>query len=131
MIQEDISLRCHCGLDQFYKQCCGAIITGESVAITAQSLMRSRYSAFVDSDEDYLLATWHPQTRPSKVRFSSDQRWLGLAIKSTRGGLEDDEEGQVEFVARYKITGKGYRLHEHSRFKKIEGMWYYLDGEHL
>lgn len=131
MNQEKIDLRCHCGLDQPYHQCCGSIIAGDSTAITAQALMRSRYSAFVESHESYLLATWHPQTRPSKVRFSSDQRWLGLAIKSTRGGLEADDEGEVEFVARYKIAGKGHRLHERSRFEKIEGIWYYQDGEHL
>ncbi len=93
--------------------------------------MRSRYSAFVECQEAYLLATWHPQTRPSRVRFDAGQRWLGLTIKSTVGGLEADDDGEVEFVVRYKITGKGYRLHERSRFKKIEGIWYYLDGDHL
>ena len=93
--------------------------------------MRSRYSAFVEKHEAYLLATWHLRTRPSRVRFDAEQRWLGLSIKSTAGGLPSDDDGEVEYVARYKIAGKGYRLHERSRFKKIEGIWYYLDGEHL
>jgi SEC-C motif-containing protein len=93
--------------------------------------MRSRYSAFVDCDEDYLLATWHPDTRPSRVRFDEEQRWLGLSIKAVTAGGESDDTGTVEFVARFKVRGKGHRLHEVSRFEKIEGRWYYLDGEHL
>ena len=92
--------------------------------------MRSRYCGFLLRNEAYLLATWHPRTRPSRVRFDADQRWLGLRIRSTRGGGSDDESGAVEFVARYKINGKGHRLHEQSRFEKIAGRWYYLDGTH-
>ena len=93
--------------------------------------MRSRYSAFVLRNEPYLVATWHPDTRPSKVRLDGQQRWVGLSIRATEGGDLDDHTGSVEFVARYKIDGKGYRLHEISRFEKIDGRWYYLDGQHL
>jgi len=93
--------------------------------------MRSRYSGFVQCDESYLRATWHPDTRPSKVSFDEKQRWLGLKIKSTEAGGADDTTGTVEFVARFKIDGKGHRLHEISRFEKIDGRWYYLKGEHL
>ena len=93
--------------------------------------MRSRYSAFVACDADYLRASWHPDTRPSRVRFDPDQRWLGLSIKDTEAGSEHDTEGVVEFVARFKVQGRGHRLRERSRFERIEGRWYYLDGEHL
>ena len=93
--------------------------------------MRSRYSAFVEGDEAYLLATWHPDTRPSRVRFDAQQRWLGLRIKAVEQGGSGDDRGTVEFVARFKIQGKGHRLHEISRFEKIDGAWYYLDGQHL
>lgn len=131
MNQNNKNIRCHCGQDRQYDQCCGPIIVGGSPASTAQLLMRSRYSAFVECNEAYLLTTWHPQTRPSRVRFDSAQRWLGLVIKSTSGGMEEDDEGEVEFVARYKIAGKGHRLRERSRFEKVEGSWYYLNGKHL
>ena len=93
--------------------------------------MRSRYSAFVECNEAYLLASWHPHTRPSRVRFNSEQRWLGLRIKECEAGAAADDVGTVEFVARFKVNGKGHRLHERSRFEKIDGRWYYLDGEHL
>lgn len=93
--------------------------------------MRSRYSAFVECDERYLLASWHHDTRPSRVRFDSTQHWLGLSIKATQAGREADFTGTVEFVARYKVAGKGHRLREKSRFEKIDGRWLYRDGEHL
>ena len=122
---------CHCGNSATFSECCGLFIGGGSVPATAEQLMRSRYSAFVERNESYLLATWHPDTRPSRVRFDQDQCWLGLRIKSTERGGEGDEFGKVEFVARFKIHGKGHRLHEISRFEKIDGGWYYVDGEHL
>jgi len=93
--------------------------------------MRSRYSAFVVRDESYLLATWHPDTRPGRVRLDEKQRWLGLSIRAAEAGGPDARAGVVEFVARFKIDGNGHRLHEISRFEKINGRWYYLDGQHL
>lgn len=93
--------------------------------------MRSRYSAFVLCDEAYLLATWHPKTRPSRVRLNEAQRWLGLQIRETTGGGPRDVAGTVEFVARSKTHGKGQRIHEISQFEKIDGRWYYLKGKHL
>jgi len=122
---------CHCGLPQPYPNCCAGFVSGAEHATTAEQLMRSRYSAFVECDEAYLLASWHPQTRPSRVSFDSEQRWLGLRIKDCTAGGPADNVGTVEFVARFKINGKGHRLHERSRFEKIAGRWYYLDGDHL
>ena len=92
--------------------------------------MRSRYSAFVVMDEDYLLATWHPATRPSRVRLHTDQRWLGLSIKQCEAGGANDQTGTVEFVARFKLADRGHRLREKSRFEKLGDRWYYRDGEH-
>ena len=91
--------------------------------------MRSRYTAFVLCDERYLLDTWHPDTRPSQLSLDSDQRWLGLKVRRCEAGQADDEKGVVEFVARYKINGRGFRLHENSRFEQINGRWFYLNGE--
>jgi SEC-C motif-containing protein len=98
-------------------------------AATAEQLMRSRYTAFVIGDAEYLLETWHPETRPRALQFDSEQRWLGLKVKRTARGLEGDGDGVVEFIARYKIAGRGYRLHEISRFACVDGCWLYVDGE--
>lgn len=93
--------------------------------------MRSRYTGFVTLDEPYLLSTWHPDNRPSRVTLDENHQWLGLSIRATEAGKADDQSGTVEFVARFKVNGKGHRLHEISRFEKMDGRWYYLDGQHL
>lgn len=122
---------CPCGSGRALSDCCGLYISGASLAPTAEALMRARYCAFALSKADYLLATWHPATRPSRVRLDSQQRWIGLTIKATEAGGEDDAAGVVEFVARFKVAGRGHRLHERSRFERIAGQWYYRDGDHL
>ena len=122
---------CYCGITKSYEECCGPLHAGNAFAQSAEQLMRSRYSGFVVKNEAYLLATWHPDTRPSRVRLDDKQQWLGLRIKETEAGQAQDTEGKVEFVARFKVNGRGHRLHEVSRFEKIDGLWFYLDGEHL
>jgi len=121
---------CHCGELQSLSECCGRFMAGTMEAETAEQLMRSRYSAYVERDEAYLMASWHPATRPSRVRLDPDQRWLGLSVKSVEAGQVEDSRGTVEYVARYKVQGRGHRLHEISRFERIGDRWYYRDGEH-
>jgi SEC-C motif-containing protein len=89
--------------------------------------MRSRYSAYVLENEPYLLATWHPATRPAAVVFEPGTRWLGLGVKSARDTGPDRTE--VSFVARYKVGGaSAVRLEECSRFVREDGRWLYLDA---
>ena len=91
--------------------------------------MRSRYSAFVREDADYLLATWHPDTRPATLDPDDTPglRWLGLDVK--RHADAGDGTAVVEFVARYKVGGApAVRMHEVSRFKRVDGRWLYVDG---
>ena len=91
--------------------------------------MRSRYCAYVLGLENYLLQTWHPNTRPTSLNLSDDAsiKWLELQIKRTENN--DANNSMVEFIARYKISGKAERLHEISQFQKIDQQWYYLDGQ--
>ena len=93
----------------------------------AESLMRSRYSAFVLQRADYLLATWHAAHRPPSIDFDPGARWLGLEVRSARPTGPDTAE--VEFVARHRVAGRAVRLHERSRFVREAGRWFYLDGE--
>jgi len=88
--------------------------------------MRSRYSAFVLEDADYLLATWHPSRRPAELDFEPGIKWLGLEVK--RHDVLDATHAEVEFVARSRIAGRAQRLHERSRFVCEDGRWFYVDG---
>ena len=91
--------------------------------------MRSRYSAYVLALEPYLLATWHPDTRPEALGLDDGEspRWLGLDIKAQ--AQQDEANATVEFVARSKVGGRAFRLHERSRFRRQDGQWFYVDGE--
>jgi len=90
--------------------------------------MRSRYSAFVEARRDYLLRTWAEETRPETLEFDPGQRWLGLSVRATSAGGTTDDDGEVEFVARSRVGGRGQRLHERSRFRRVNGRWVYVDG---
>ena len=118
---------CPCGAGAPYPGCCGRWHDGLP-APSAEALMRSRYSAYALELADYLLATWHPQTRPDRLDFSASERcrWLGLELRSQQS---DDNHATVEFVARSKLGGRAHRLHETSRFVREHGEWFYVDGE--
>jgi SEC-C motif-containing protein len=90
--------------------------------------MRSRYSAYALALPEYLLATWHPDSRPNKLDLSEEPTitWICLAIKLATP--EQENKATVEFVARYNAAGKAYRLHELSEFIKLDRRWYYLSG---
>ena len=89
--------------------------------------MRSRYSGFVLCNEPYLLATWHPGTRPRSIPFNKNQKWLGLRIVEARVTGEDTAE--VEFIARSRVSNAAaVRQHERSRFVREGGRWFYVDG---
>ncbi len=124
---------CPCGSGVAFSACCGRYINQSESAPGAESLMRSRYSAYVRCDETYLLQTWHSSTRPMCIELDDGaidgMQWLSLEILSTTAGRADDKKGTVEFIARYRLNGRLETLHETSRFLQQEGRWYYLDGE--
>ncbi|WP_338768545.1 YchJ family protein [Massilia sp. METH4] len=146
MSKTKIPAGCPCGGGPSLAACCGPYIEGAALPATAELLMRSRYTAYTLKNEPYLLATWHPSTRPKERIVDPDEplQWLGLEVKSTLRlrqrkvvlpNFEPDEDF-VEFVARFRQNGKGQRLHEVSRFLRepdpsLGGTprWFYVDGE--
>ncbi|MDE2255871.1 MAG: hypothetical protein KGL42_16610 [Betaproteobacteria bacterium] len=119
---------CPCGSGKSLADCCEAYLVGAIPAPTAEALMRSRYLAYALGREPYLLATWHASTRPATLALETEPqpRWIGLSIK--RCETQDEDHAVVEFVARYKIGGRAYRLHEISRFVHEQGRWFYISG---
>lgn len=123
-----------------WAECCGRYLDAAPAlpglpAPDAESLMRSRYSAFVRGNAAYLQATWHASTRPAHVPIDPQTRWLGLQVRAYR--LVDADHAEVEFIARHRTGGAGpeagraERLHERSRFVRESGRWYYVDGDAL
>lgn len=108
-----------------YETCCAPFHRGWHAAPTAAALMRSRYSAYARGDVDYLLATWHPDTRPAKLVLPVDQTWLALKIVSFS---TDGDTATVSFVARSRCGGRSEALQETSRFVRVAGRWLYVEG---
>ena len=119
---------CPCGGPAF-ATCCGPYLEGTALPPRADLLMRSRYTAYVLGDTRYLRATWDPATCPEILDDHTPPQWLGLQVKACNP--IDDTHAEVEFVARYKVNGRAYRLHERSRFTRTDGQWRYVDGEML
>ena len=120
---------CPCQSGKPYEICCQPYIEQVIDAPTAETLMRSRYTAFVQLDEAYLRYSWHPDNCPIKIHLHKNIKWLGLSIKKTSNGSTDDKMGTVEFVARSKLDGKASRLHEISRFIRFNNRWVYTSGD--
>ena len=91
--------------------------------------MRSRFTAFALGLAPYLLATWHPSTRPAALDLDDDLTWRRLQIVDAVAGGEGDAEGIVEFRASYRGPDGAGLLHERSRFVRAGGRWSYVDGD--
>lgn len=116
------------------EQFCTPFIRGEQMPSTAAELMASRYVAYTLAEIDYILETHHPTKRDDADRDSTKQwaesaEWLGLEIVDTVAGGPDDDTGIVEFIARYAVNGQQAAHHERSEFRKVDGRWYFYDGE--
>lgn len=121
------TLRCPCRKKSetgTYAECCQPYHAGLP-APTAEALMRSRYSAFVREDVDYLRATWAPATRPPHITFIRGRVWLRLQVLAVQ---TEGDRATVEFIARSRVKGRSLDLHEVSRFERHAGRWFYIDG---
>ncbi len=126
---------CYCNSKKAFNECCEPIILGKQDAETAEQLMRSRYTAFVVANVNYLMNSHHPKTRPSKERknilkWTKSVTWINLEIVSKHKGQENDTDGCVEFKALFMENGKIEYIHENSYFVKENNKWYYKSGIH-
>jgi len=124
-------MNCYCGNNKTYTACCEVFHLNNGKTETAQQLMRSRYSAFVLANGDYLMATHHSSTRPTSekkaiVKWAKSVEWIKLEVQETTKGLEKDEEGTVTFNAYFYENSKVDVIHEKSAFVKENNNWKYL-----
>lgn len=123
--------QCPCGLEADYESCCGVFHQGEADAPTAEKLMRSRYSAFIKKEYDYLESSLDPQTA---LGFDNDgnRKWAEEVQLFKLEILRAEENGNkavVEFKAHYKQDNADHIHHEISKFRKQAGVWYFREGK--
>lgn len=121
---------CACGKGRLYRDCCAPYIERISTPLRAESLMRSRYTAFVLRDAAYLLFSWHPDFRPPELDLTKENtEWQRLEVVDCVRGATFDTEGYVEFNAYYLLSGEEKCLHERSFFRRYRGRWVYVSGD--
>ncbi len=118
---------CPCGSGRLFADCCSPFVAGITPAPSPGALMRSRYTAYVVKNTDYLLTTWHPSTRPPAIDPATIPCWTHLNVMREEEG--DADQALVEFSARASSGGRVLVLHEISRFVRENDRWYYIDGE--
>ena len=117
---------CPCGAEKTYADCCQPLHQGQSAA-SAEALMRSRFSGFALRLNDYLLASWHPNTRPEQIELEQDTQWQRLEIISASN---DNQYGRVHFKAYYQEQQQWHLLEETSKFIFENGHWLYHSGNY-
>ena len=126
---------CPCGLEKDYSDCCEPLIKGIKKAETPEALMRSRYTAYVKGEVDYIVGTFvkskqDGQNKNAIRKWSKESVWKKLEIIHTEKGGPDDTEGYVEFVAHYLTNGNRQSHHERAHFLKEDGEWYFNDADY-
>ena len=124
---------CPCGSGSPYADCCEPFHKGTAAPPTAVALMRSRYSAYVQGEIDYIIGTHSPAgsegvDREATEQWANESEWLGLDIVDTAAGGPDDDKGIVEFIARFRVGDAEHAHHERSEFVKLDGRWLYDHG---
>jgi len=127
---------CICGKGESLETCCGPALAGTAWPKTAEALMRARYAAYATGNIDFVIESHDPATvgeidRKSTEAWSKNSQWLGLDVLSTESGGEDDQDGVVEFLARYKLGNVTVPHRERANFHKVNGKWYFVDGKEL
>ena len=125
-----MSVLCPCGSQKTLEMCCGPLIDGLQNPASPEALMRSRYSAYVQGNIDYLSKTLAPEAvegfNPDDAKeWSSAALWQGLEVRRV---TLDNDTGSVEFVAKFKLQGRSQYHHELANFRQVEGVWKYVDG---
>lgn len=129
-------MKCPCHSQKLYRDCCQPYHQG-ALPPKAVDLMRSRYAAYALSLGDYIMHTTHPKSPhfiPNQklwleniTLFAKGTEFINLKILDQING---EHESFVTFTAFLKQQGRDASFTEKSRFKKENGRWLYLDGEH-
>lgn len=124
---------CYCDSGKEFENCCGPILEGTLQARTPEELMRARYSAHCKKDYAFLVSSTHPEHREGATeeeisQWASHVTWEKLEVHSATPG-DNDDEGFVSFSAHFMIKDTPQELREDATFSRLDGKWYYVDGE--
>ncbi|WP_255555144.1 YchJ family protein [Flavobacterium sp. NKUCC04_CG] len=128
MMMEVVELACYCGHKMGFEACCKPFIIGKQNPSSPEQLMRSRYTAYVLIDADYILKTTHPKTRylhkkRDILAWAKESDWAGLDVLEAHDNL-------VVFKAYYRDRNQQLITHaENAVFEQVAGKWFYLTAK--
>jgi SEC-C motif-containing protein len=117
-------MNCPCHPSKLYENCCKKAHEDISSVVSPEVLMRSRYSAFVLANINYLQQSHHSSTRPSKLEKREILAWTKSVVWIKLEVLKNTEN-TVEFKAYFRENGNLNFIHENSLFVKENGHWVY------
>ena len=124
---------CPCGTGNQYAECCEPIISGQKQAETPEQLMRARYAAHEKVEVDFIFNSTHPDYRKDydhkgTKTWAENSEWFGLEIIETSQGGPKDDQGEVEFIAKFRDKDGRRSHHERGHFKRKRGKWLFTEG---
>ncbi|MFA7610879.1 MAG: YchJ family metal-binding protein [Sulfurimonas sp.] len=118
---------CYCDSNKKFTNCCERFLKSLFKPSTPEELMRSRYSAYVLGDGEYIVKSTVKENRFEDdialiKEYSKSVEWLGLEVLYAK-------ESIVEFKAYYRDKDGIKVQHERSSFVFENEMWLYKEGE--
>ena len=120
-------MNCPCNPKKLYQNCCQKAHKDIKVVSSAEQLMRSRYSAFVLADIEYLHKSHHNSTRLSKKEYNKLERWT-KSVGWLKLDVINSTINTVHFKAFFIENGNLENIQENATFCKENGHWVYLNG---
>lgn len=122
---------CPCQSSRTYQECCQPFHLNIQYPATAEQLMRSRYSAYTQTNIDYLVKTTVPSQQSlldqqMMKQWSETTHWAGLEVLAHLPNFSKNHS-VVEFNALFKTEEGIQAHHELSLFVNIEKRWYFVD----
>jgi len=123
-------MKCPCNPSKLYSECCQIAHQNIHAVKNPETLMRSRYSAFVLANIEYLQRSHHTSTQPSQKESKEILNWT-ISVEWIRLEVLNYYENTVEFKAYFMENGKLDIIHENSLFSKENEHWVYIKGDFL
>jgi len=145
-------MKCYCQSGQNFKYCCQPFIQGQQLPVTAEQLMRSRFSAYCDGSDVallYVTNSYHPLSQADNSvaeisAFAKAAHFITLQVIDVSDEVPLPESlqqllpqvvvghtlsyGTVHFKVQFIMQDKLHLLEEKSRFIRTDQRWSYLDG---
>ncbi|MFY4807423.1 YchJ family protein [Aliarcobacter butzleri] len=127
---------CLCGSLKKYKKCCKIFHDNIKKPSNALELMKSRFSAYAFEQSEYIIKTTYKDNPDFSTNISVWKEEIEMFSKNTnfeKLEILNFEESEFEAFVTFKATlfqnNNDISFIEKSRFKKLDGIWLYVDGE--